>query len=337
MKTWFELSEKERKEIIIQTSAKVGLPPTAIEKDFWVTIVLNAVFNTSDAEHIVFKGGTSLSKAWDIIERFSEDIDLAIDRKIFGLEGELNPSQVKKLRKEACKYVSTDFSTKLEEALINLGVDEFEITVGQYEDSDTDPIAIEINYKTLTEEIEYLKPRVLVEISARSLKEPYESREIQSMIGEKYPNQPFSDSPILIPAVLPTRTFLEKIFLLHEEFQKPKGKTIKSSRMTRHLYDLSRIMDTQYSEQAIGDNELYNAIVHHRSTITKLNWVDYTKHFPNDVNFIPPPEEMEKWEKDYKEMQESMFYGETESFNDLMTKLESLKKTINNSKIEKRL
>lgn len=263
MKAWFDLSERDRAEIFIQTSAEVGLPPAAVEKDFWVTMVLNAVFNTDNADDLVFKGGTSLSKAWKIIERFSEDIDLAIDRKLFGFEGELSSGQIRKLRKVACKFISEEFKVKLEDSLIQLGIREFDISVNQFEASDTDPISIEVRYKSITEKKDYLKPRIVVEISARSLKEPFEFREIKSMIGEKYSGFPFADLPVMIPTVLPTRTFLEKIFLLHEEFQKPKGKQINSTRMTRHLYDLSKIMDTAFAKQALNDKELYNAIVQH--------------------------------------------------------------------------
>lgn len=84
MKEWFELSEEDRKLIIQQTSSQTRLSPTAVEKDFWVMIALNAIFKTKYAPHLVFKGGTSLSKAWGLIQRFSEDIDLALDRDYLG-------------------------------------------------------------------------------------------------------------------------------------------------------------------------------------------------------------------------------------------------------------
>jgi predicted nucleotidyltransferase component of viral defense system len=93
MKEWFNLVEADRKEIIIQTSVEIGLPPAAIEKDLWIIIALKAIFNTNFSSHLVFKGGPSLSKTWGIIERFSEDIDLAIDRKFFGFDGGLTPKQ----------------------------------------------------------------------------------------------------------------------------------------------------------------------------------------------------------------------------------------------------
>lgn len=107
MNKWFKLPESDRKEIIRQTSIKMNLPEAAIEKDLWVMIVLKAVFNSKYARYLVFKGGTSLSKAWHLIDRFSEDIDLGIDRSFFGFGGDLNPTQVKKLRKTSCEFVST--------------------------------------------------------------------------------------------------------------------------------------------------------------------------------------------------------------------------------------
>ena len=89
MNNWIELTEKEKLEILSKVALSTGLPAESIEKDWWVTMTLLALFSCECADHIVFKGGTSLSKAWNLIERFSEDIDIAIDRKFFGFEGEL--------------------------------------------------------------------------------------------------------------------------------------------------------------------------------------------------------------------------------------------------------
>ncbi|MDA9262673.1 nucleotidyl transferase AbiEii/AbiGii toxin family protein [bacterium] len=102
MKAFIKLSKKEKLNIFNQVSEKKGLPSSAVEKDWWVTLALNVIFSLSYSKHIVFKGGTSLSKAWNLIERFSEDIDLAIDRKYLGFEGQLSKTQVKKLRKSNC-------------------------------------------------------------------------------------------------------------------------------------------------------------------------------------------------------------------------------------------
>lgn len=329
MKEWFQLSEKDRKEVLIQTSASSGLPPAAIEKDWWVMIALQAIFNSEYANHIVFKGGTSLSKAWKIIERFSEDIDLAIDRSYFGFGGPLNRSQVKTLRKASCKFISEEFIKKIETKLTEQDVKEFELDILSFEESDTDPIAIELKYNSLTETNPYLKPRILIEISSRSLRNPFEYKHLQSIISEKYPSQTFIDKPIEVPTVLPSRTFLEKIFLLHEEFQKPPNRPIRSNRMTRHLYDISKLMDTEFYENAITDFDLYNNIIEHRKMLTKISWVDYSKHQPKTLNFIPPDSIIADWEMDYSKMQESMFYGITEPFDELISKLKKLNQKFN--------
>ena len=329
MEEWFKLSEKDRKLIIDQVSSATGLLPVAIEKDLWVMIALRAIFSTELKDHMVFKGGTSLSKAWNIIERFSEDIDLAVDRSFFEFRGDLSRSQIKNLRKASCKYVNEKFGKLLYDALLEQGVKEFEIKVTEFEESDTDPLAIELRYNSLVEKQEYLHPRILIEISSRSLIEPFELRELKSLISTVYPDQKFIDTPIEIPTVLPSRTLLEKMFLLHEEFQKPQDRKIRSARMTRHLYDISRLMETPYLDQALKDKDLYSTIVQHRSKLTKISWVDYSKHDYRTLKFIPPEDVLEEYKKDYSAMEESMFYGETELFEDLIEKLSLLNKRVN--------
>jgi hypothetical protein len=99
--------------------------------------------------------------------------------------------------------------------------------------------------------------------------------------------------------------------------------------MTRHLYDISRLMDTEYLEKVISDRALYEKIIVHRSKLTKVSWVDYDKHGYSSLNFIPPKEIIDEYEKDYEAMKESMFYGRSDSFDDLMKKLKELNKKIN--------
>lgn len=237
MKAFIKLSKKDKLNIFNQVSEKSGLPSSAVEKDWWVTLSLNIIFSLSYSKHIIFKGGTSLSKAWNLIERFSEDIDLVIDRKHLGFEGQLSKTQVKKLRKVSCSFIGNEFYNDINDALIKLGVQDYELVVQETKDTDTDPLVIELQYKSLTETSDYLRPRVLIEVGARSLMEPVENRSIISMVSEEFRELPFAETEITIPVVSPKRTFLEKIFLLHEEFQKDT-KVIRVERMSRHLYDL---------------------------------------------------------------------------------------------------
>lgn len=323
MKAFINLSERDKLNVFNQVSERTGLPSSAVEKDWWVTLSLNIIFSLSYSKHIVFKGGTSLSKAWNLIERFSEDIDLVIDRKHLGFEGELSKTQVKKLRKASCSFIGSEFYKDINEALIKLGVQDYELVVQETKDTDTDPLIIELQYKSLTETSDYLRPRVLIEVGARSLMEPVENKPIISMVSDEFRELPFAETEITIPVVSPKRTFLEKIFLLHEEFQK-ETQFIRVERMSRHLYDLEKLMDTIHGTEALKDIELYNTIVAHRKNFNAIRGIDYAKHNPQLINILPPEATINEWGKDYKTMQESMFYGDTISFDKLMVRIAEL-------------
>ena len=327
MKAFIQLSEKDKLNIFNQTSERSGLPSSAVEKDWWVTLSLNIIFSLPYSNQIVFKGGTSLSKAWNLIERFSEDIDLVIDRKHLGFKGDLSKTQVKKLRKASCAFIGKEFYEDINNKLIELGVQNYELVVQETKDSDTDPLIIELHYESLTEASKYLKPRILIEVGARSLMEPVDSKVIISMVSSEFSKLPFAEKQIEIPVVSPKRTFFEKIFLLHEEFQK-ETKFIRVERMSRHLYDLEKLMDTTHGTEALKDVELYNIIVEHRKNFNTIRGIDYANHISKLINILPPKETIKHWEKDYKTMQESMFYGSTLSFSKLMERIVELNSRI---------
>lgn len=330
MNEWLKLSKKRRVEILEQVNNRLGLPIQAVEKDWWVTMVLKAVFSSSFAEHFVFKGGTSLSKAYHLIYRFSEDIDLAIDRKFLGFDGELSKTQIKKLRKASGTFIVTDFFNELKTQLKKLGIpdEEYELVTNNEIDDTSDPHTIELQYQSIVEQGDYLPQRVLIEIGSRSLMEPAESRPIESIIGSVFREQKFAIKPFDVSVVIPTRTFLEKIFLLHEEFLKPKDK-IRHLRMTRHLYDLERLMNHSYGKEALENKELFETIVEHRKKYTPLRGISYNLHTPETLNIIPPDEVISLWEQDYKTMQENMFYGESLDFENLIERIKKLNEKLN--------
>lgn len=328
IKEWLKLSDDTKKNIFSEISDKTGLPAVAIEKDWWVVKTLEVVFNTEITEHTVFKGGTSLSKAWGLIERFSEDIDLALDRKFLGFDKEMSGSQVKKLRKHSFSYISEKYFPLLQKAYEDYGLHDVKIKLTEPTSSDQDPLIIEVYYPGLVAKSEYIQSRVLIEIGSRSLKEPFTIRNFKTMVGEYFKEKPFADSAVSIPTVNPERTFLEKIFLLHEEFQKPEEK-IKVNRLSRHLYDVERMMDTEYGEKALSDTKLYRHIVEHRRTITPVRGIDYANHTPDKINPVPPDNLLDVWEKDYEQMQKNMIYGESIPFDKLVERIRELKRKIN--------
>lgn len=330
MNKFYQIPDETKKRIYKNVGEKNNLPAYATEKDWWVVQTLSILKNTEIGEHLVFKGGTSLSKAWDVIERFSEDIDLAVDRKFFGFEGELGKNQRTKLRKAANKYITETLFPELKEAFEEAGLKDVKIELEEIETSDQDPVIINVYYPALIESPGYIQPRVQIEIGCRSLWEPFENRSILSIVDSSYPKADFKQDSITIPTVLPERTFLEKIFLLHEEFKRSKEK-IRVDRMSRHLYDIYRISKTVTAEKALGDKDLYESIVKHRHRYTRVGGVDYNLHQPQSIDFLPSEELTAAWKADYEKMQEQMIHGDSPKFEDLIKSLIELKEKINAS------
>lgn len=327
--TWLTLSKERRMELLNQATELTGLPEIAIEKDWWVTLALKASFELKYSPSIVFKGGTSLSKGWHLIERFSEDIDLAIDRKFFGFEGDISKSQIKNLRKTSCEFISTNFLEDLTKKFTEWKViDECKLNAQPIVDSDKDPQVIEIHYNSVFDKSDYLPQRVLIEVSSRSLMEPSKNREINSILSVAFPDQAFATEAFSISTVLPQRTFLEKIFLLHEEFSQDTSK-IRIDRSSRHLYDLEKLMDTEHGKAAIKDTELYKGIVTHRKKFNPLRGLDYSNHIPSKIKIIPPDTVIKEWEKDYQAMTQNMIYGDPLNFDNLIKRIKELQKRIN--------
>jgi len=327
---WLKLPAAERTEILGLVSNRTGLLAYAIEKDWWVTLALYAIFKTQWRDNIVFKGGTSLSKSWGLIERFSEDIDLAIDRSVLGFSDELSKNKVKELRKASCDFTSGPFRDSLEKELLTIGIPSymFELKVLDTTESDRDPQIIELYYLSSLKKETYIKEAVLIEIGARSLREPSEQRIPNSIISETLGNKTAGE-PFSILTVNPARTFLEKIFLLHEEFCKPIEK-IRTERLSRHLYDIEKIMDTKYGELAMQDTKLYYSIVNHRSNLNIVRGVNYANHGTKSISFIPPLQVMNQWEDDYKAMQNNMIYGDSKPFNKVIERMHQLQTRFRN-------
>ena len=326
MNKWLNTDKNRRIRIIENISNQTGLPSISIEKDWWVTMVLKALFSTLFAEHLSFKGGTSLSKCWNLIERFSEDVDIAINREYFGFGGELSKNQIgNKLRRASCTFTREILTAELKKRLLELGIDEslFTIKVNITRITTTDPEIIEVHYESIFDNADYIQNRILIEVSGRSMKEPTERVNINSIISQSYPTAEFADVDFEINVVSPKRTFLEKAFLLHEEFHKPT-KEIRIDRMSRHIYDLEKLMDTQIAKDALADKELYKSIIEHRQKLIGLKDFDYSTLNPGTLSFVPPADIIKEWEADYKRMQESMIYGYSLPFEKLIERIKEL-------------
>lgn len=338
---FIDLSQEDRLDILDRVSTELNIRQReVIEKDWWVTAVLRAMFSLPYANHLSFKGGTSLSKCWHLIDRFSEDIDIAIDREYLGFNGTLSKTQINdKLRRAACSFVRNTMQHDLAEQLQQNGIskEKFKVNVDITSVTTTDPEVININYDSVLsfyingmDDNKYILPKVKVEVSGRSMSEPVSEIAINSMIDQVYPEAPFTESNVMVRAVLPERTFLEKIFLLHEEFAKPKD-LIRVERMSRHMYDIGQILKTPIAERAINDADLYRQVVEHRRTFIGLRGFNYDTLYPATLNIIPPISIIEQWKDDYENMQLNMIYGESVPFNELVNNLKDLNDRIKNT------
>ena len=336
MSKWLDSNQVDRLFMIQKVAEEKNIEEVSVEKDWWVSIILKAIFSTRAAEYMYFKGGTSLSKAWDLINRFSEDIDIALYRDFFSKEERKDftecesKSQRERLRKIARRYVVGEFKEDLDCKLHSMGLDGFKIDSvttlmtsngNRNIDSDKDPTVINIIYKSIiSKPSDYIEPKVKIEVSCLSMKEPFETMRISSMISELFEGED-DDTISEIKTISPSRTFLEKAFLLNEEYQKNNPRT---ERMSRHLYDLERLMDTCYAKSALSDRTLYDAIIAHREKFYHLKGVDYSQNKPECIAFCPIGDLLSKMEKDYNQMKSSFIYGTPLSFSDLIDRIAEL-------------
>jgi len=323
--------DNKRIEAFNTIAQKLRIHSVSVEKDEWVTAVIRALFSLPYAEHLLFKGGTSLSKCWHIIERFSENVDIAINREFLGFSEKLSNNQIRnKLRKNSYLFIKDTLSVDLAEQMKIQGInpDLFSVNVEFSEDSTKDPVIVDIQYKSVIEGLTYINPVVKLEIGCRSMREPFEKVKIQSLIDETFPDTPFSDLPFEVNAVVPQRTFIEKLCLLQEEFAKPQ-ELVRTDRMSRHLYDICKIVDADIVDKALVNKDLWSSIVEHRQKYVKMKNFDYELLKPQNISIISPDFIVSQWQQDYETMRETMIYGESLPFNKLIDKIKQLNERIN--------
>lgn len=217
------------------------------------------------------------------------------------------------------------FLERLTQQIRAMGVTEemLEIAIRPPKYSDDDPRIIELSYPSLFTS-GYLKRKVELEIGARSLREPFSSKPIAAIIDQKLPQVNSGIAAFEVPTVNPDRTFLEKIFLLHEELTKAPEK-IRHFRMSRHLYDLFYLADSDFGQSAIQNADLFETIRQHRQLYNEHDHVKYDGLLLSHLQFIPPATVLAHWEDDYQRMHTSMLGNNPPTFPQLMGRLDQLK------------
>lgn len=284
-----------------------------IEKDWWVTTTLEALFTCDLHIAFAFKGGTSLSKCWHLLHRFSEDIDIVMDKSLFGIHDDvyLGNHQNKKLRRTAHQFVMDTVAPMLQARLIAMGIprDCFQLYPEQSKCSDQDPTVLLLDYTSHTTiHNAYTRHQIKIEIGVRAMMEPCEQQPICSLLAQHL----HINEIIPINTVLPQRTFWEKSILLHELFQKPLDK-MDIARMSRHWYDLHYLVQGGFAQEAMQTATLFNAIRLHRKIFSRVAGVDYDQLSARTLHLFPPVEKESAWRLDYKKMMESYIYRDAPS------------------------
>ena len=229
-------------------------------------------------------------------------------------------------------FVEKEFTIALKQVIENFGLQKFCTIIaqpnGEGDNTYPEPRKIEVFYQSLFSSIDYLQPKVVLEVGTRSLFEPTEPTQVKSLITSTFQQIETDIVSVIITTASPAKTFLEKAFLLHELFTTHKGD--KAERKSRHLYDLEKMMDEPFAIEAISNNELWETIAHHRKLFTSVLGVDYTPDIRKRIQLIPPSNVVAIWEKDYREMQDSMIYGNSLPFNTLLERIHILENRFHN-------
>ena len=338
MNAFLQLPAERRRFAFQQVDEAMGLQAFSVEKDFWVCWTLRELFTLPGiGEHLTFKGGTSLSKAWNLIERFSEDIDLVVDKEVLGFGGNAAPDKApskkqRKTRLEAVMESCRDWvQGTLQPALVAgiaeaLGSDGWKVEV----DPDMpDGQCLLFHYPSVlpANSAGYVPPQVKIELGARSDDWPHEAKSIQPYVLEHFPAFDADGvSPVRVLAA--ERTFWEKACLLHEETFRPADKPRKL-RMARHYYDLWCLLRAGVGERALGDTALFQRVAEHREIFFRYTWVDYTTHKPGTFRLVPPADQLANWKSDYQAMLGPMFFGDVPAFDKIMGAISEFEKTFN--------
>jgi len=327
VKTFFKLPAEDRQLAFQQVVGEMGLQAVSVEKDFWVCWTLRELFSMPGVrDHLTFKGGTSLSKAWKFIERFSEDIDIIVDKVALGFGGDAAPDRapskkqrrerLEKLMEASKQWVQGTLQPALDARLREtLGEAGWRLEV----DPDlADGQCLLFHYPALftATAAGYVRPVVKIELGARSDDWPHETKAIQPYVIEFFPAFD-PDATFSVNVLAAERTFWEKACLLHEETFRPADKPRKH-RMARHYYDLWCLLRAGVGQSAIADMALFRRVAEHREIFFRLGWVDYSTHRPGTFRLIPPEQHLGNWRDDYQEMLGPMFFGEVPTFEEIL-------------------
>jgi hypothetical protein len=335
------IDPKDMSTYIRETALKTGLLEPIVEKDYWVVWILELLFSGPYADLLTFKGGTSLSKAYKVIERFSEDVDLTIDRSLIALdpaksleEPDLGRAQRTKRNKafddKTADFITQEFAPWLDAEIQKHLAGRAGNTAPALHLDEEDPLNLFFDYpRNPDAKVDsYVKPFVRLELGARGDRSPQTTQTVRSYIEEEFPDAFTSKTPVALNVLAIERTLWEKATILHSVCCRPDDKPPRD-RFSRHYYDVHHLtQDTDLVARTIADTELLEAIVENKRAYFFESWDWYPTAKRGTFRLVPSEQRQKELAEDYRDMQH-MIAGDKPAFSKIIETLKNLEDRIN--------
>lgn len=328
---YLDLPREDQADILNALAPTLGRAPEVLEKDVWVCWVLEQLFTMPERGELVFKGGTSLSKAYRAIERFSEDVDVTLDYRgyetkfaPFGKDASKNRQRglSEELKARVAKFVASEVAPRLRDALQAVVGAEGRV------EADLDGETLRLFYpRAIAGAGRYQLDHVLIEFGGRNVTDPSEEVVIMPDIAEHLLDLAFPTAKVRV--LSPRRTFWEKATLIHVECNRGRLRA-GAERLSRHWYDVVKLAATEHGAAALADREVLADVVKHKKVFYNAGYARYDECLEGRLRLVPDVEDLAGLEADYKAMVASgMFYGELVPFSALLEALRALEARIN--------
>jgi len=336
------LSREEQAEIISHFSQRLNIEPHVVEKDLWVCWALQQLFSMPNPLQMAFKGGTSLSKVFNVIFRFSEDIDITIDYTSF--KNDLENPFAENVSKNAQKKLSENLKLQLTDYIHHTVKPYFQNAVKTQFDN---AVSISVNpsgekfwikYPSAFSLNPYLKEGVLLEFGARNVTTPNEIHRVEPLLAKFIVNNELILPSISVPVLSPQRTFWEKATLIHVECNKYNNTITEikanthAERLSRHWYDLVMLHRHAIGQEAIRNLSLLEEVVKHKKVFFSGAHYNYDDCLQGKLSLIPDDNHIKALAQDYRIMiTNGMFFETPPTFEEILTELDKIENLINRS------
>ena len=324
---FLQLSPEEQANILQTCAGKLGRRAEHLEKDVWICWVLQGLFTMPGRLPMAFKGGTSLSKVYGAIRRFSEDVDVTVDYK--SLDQSIDPFDAKTSRTAKEKFTEL-LRTKLADHTKNVIRPHFENLVAQLAEKPPKPIIISEDGEKLF--IPYpsrfgADESVFLEFGGRNVIAPGEEYPLKPYIAAEIPQLQFPEATVRVLSA--SRTFWEKATLIHVACNRSDPK-LDADRQSRHWHDLAVLADHEIGQASLADRALLEDVVRHKSVFFRASYAKYDACLSGGLRLIPGTRLLQSLAADYEKMiADGMFEGEPPTFESIIARLKKLEKQIN--------